>query len=183
MTKFLKFFYCVLFLMFFNHFTFAQKAVFINEGKLLNNTYGYKQAVVQMDTLKSQIQKELLLAKELLNAKTLNLLNLYSFEGEVSVEQLQAKLSENDKKKFELLQEENQLLENQAKAKEEEYQQIYKEKVGTILERVNIIVKEYCKKNKIDILYKIDVLQPAIAYYDESKDITNSLVELINKKM
>lgn len=178
----IKFLFVFLFLFVFFD-SFSQKSAFINETKLLKATSGYEVAVAQMDTLKLQMQTELKEAQNVLSNKASNLFKAYSFSNAATTEQIQDKLSETDKKKFELLQEEGQLIEKQAKAKEEEYQQIYKQKVGTILERVNTVVKEYCKKNKIDILYKIDVLQLAIAYYDERKDITNSLVELINKKM
>lgn len=158
----------------------AQETAFIYESKLLKVTPGYAQALEQMDTLKNQMQKELKTAQALLSTKFTNLVEPYNFSSDTNIEQIQAKLSETDKKKFSLLQEENQLLEKQAKAKEEEYQQIYKEKVGTILENVNKVVKEYCKKNKIDILYKIDVLQPAIAYYDESKEVTQELINQLS---
>ena len=157
----------------------AQKIAFINETKLLRATLGYEQAVAHLDTLKLQMQTELREAQNVLSNKVSSLFKAYNFTNAATTEQIQAKLSETDKKKFALLQEENQLLEKQTNAKEEEYQQIYNENVGSILERVNKVVKEYCKKNKIDILYKIDVLRPAIAYYDESKDVTEIVIKLV----
>lgn len=173
-------YYITLVLITVSTFAFAQKTAFINEAKLLKATPGYEQALVQMDTLKSQMQKELQTAQALLATKVNNLLKPYNFANDVTLEQIQAKLSETDKKKFALLQEEGQLLEKQTQAKEEEYQAVYKEKVGTILEKVNQTVKTYCQKNKIEILYKIDVLQNGLAYYDEKNDITQSLIKLIN---
>lgn len=170
----------ILVFLFVNAFVFAQKTSFINETKLLRATSGYEKAVAQMDTLKLQMQAEIKATQTTLATKVNTLFKTYNFSNTDTTEQIQAKLSETDKKKFSLLQEENQLLEKQAKAKEEEYQQIYKEKVGTILENVNKVVKEYCKKNKIDILYKIDVLQPAIAYYDESKEVTQELISQLS---
>jgi Skp family chaperone for outer membrane proteins len=157
----------------------AQKTAFIYESKLLKATPGYEQAIAQMDTLKAQMQKEFQTAQALLNNKVNNLVTPYNFDNETTLEQLQAKLSETDKKKFALLQEESQLLEKQAKAKEEEYQEAYQQKVGTILTKINTTVKDYCKKNKIEILYKLDQLQPAIAYYEENKDITETLIKII----
>lgn len=164
-------------------FVFAQKTAFINESKLLKATPGYEQAIAQMDTLKNQMQQELQTTQALLSTKISNLLKPYNFTTEVSLEEVKAKLSEIDKKKFDLLQEENQLLDKQAKAKEEEYQAAYKEKVGTILEKVNQTVKNYCKKNKIDVLYKMDQLQSAIAYYDESKEVTEIIIKLVNENL
>lgn len=178
--KFLKLY--LLFICFFSFTTTnAQKTAFINEAKLLKATSGYELAVSQMDTLKLQMQTELQEAQNMLSNKVNSLFKSYNFSNSETSEQIQAKLSETDKKKFNLLQEENQLLEKQAKAKEEEYQQIYKDKVGTILDKVNKVVKEYCIKNKIEILYKVDVLQPAIAYYDKSKDVTEAIIVLVKK--
>jgi Skp family chaperone for outer membrane proteins len=120
--------------------SYAQKTAFINEGKLLKAAPGYEQAIAQMDTLKSQMQKELQTAQSLLSTKLNNLVSPYNFTKETTVEQLVDKLSEGDKKKFVLLQEESQLLDKQTKAKEEEYNEAYQNKVGPILIKVNALV-------------------------------------------
>jgi Skp family chaperone for outer membrane proteins len=77
---------------------------------------------------------------------------------------------------MELLLEESQLQGKQAKAKDEEYQALYQHKVGCILDKINTAVKTYCTHNKIEVLYKLDVLQQAVAYYNEKHDITEELI-------
>jgi outer membrane protein len=159
----------------------AQKICFIDESKLLKATLGYEQSIKEMDSIKQVFTQEIKQSKEKLDDKINQLLVPYKFDQDSTLEQIKAKLSETDNKKLELLQEESQLLNKQAVAKEEEYKLLYQQKVGSILEKVNKSVKEYCNKNKIEILYKINVLQQALAYYDESKDVTEAIIVLVKK--
>jgi Skp family chaperone for outer membrane proteins len=157
----------------------SQNIAFVNEKKLLKSIEGYEKAIKETDSIYKNNIEEINNSNNKLNDKVNLLFASYNFTKDVSYEEIMKKLTDTDKKKFELLQEESQLINKQKAIKEADYQSFYQEKVGKILEKSNKIVQEYCKKNKIDALFKIDVLQSALGFYDEKKDITEILLKLI----
>ncbi|MFY7811461.1 MAG: OmpH family outer membrane protein [Flavobacterium sp.] len=176
-TKFC-FFLCLTFVLFKTSIA-AQNTAFINEGKILQVTPGYEKAIKKTDSIYQEFAKEIKEKNIQLSNKTSQLLSAYTIEKEATFEQIIAMLNEVDKQKYELLKEENLLLEKQARAKEQEYNEIYKQKVQVILDAVNKKIQEYCIKNKITLLYKLENIKQSIAYYDEKKDITEGIIKLI----
>lgn len=175
-----KFYSIIVALLIFN-FSFAQKVAFVNETKLLEAVPGYREALAETDEIKKHYSQEIKEAQDKLQIKVQELLKNYKTDDTTTTEQLENMLSEKDNERYALLKEENELLQKQTLIKQKQYNTAYKDKVGTILEKVNKSVKEYCHKNKIEILYKIDVLQQALAYYDESKDVTEAIIVLVKK--
>jgi Skp family chaperone for outer membrane proteins len=161
----------------FASFAIAQKTAFINETKILEATPGYKEAFAKVEELKKTYAQEVKESQNKLQDKVTDLLKNYKIESNATQEQLEALLSATDKEKFDLLKEESKLLEKQIILKEKAFNEIYKEKLGSILEKVNNNVKNYCKNNKIDVLYKLDKLEFALAYFDETKDITSIFIK------
>ncbi|MFZ4928310.1 OmpH family outer membrane protein [Chryseobacterium sp. Mn2064] len=171
-----KFFFTTLIVMLFSAQFVAQKTAFINEAKLLQNLPGYTNAKKETDEISKKFTAEIKEEREALYAKENQLLKSYNLNGQVSAEDLKNKLSEIDKKKYELLGEEAKLFEKKIQAKQDEYSQIYQQKVGSILNKATQEISSYCKKNKIDVLFKIDTMVSAVAYYDKEKDITDLII-------
>lgn len=161
--------------------SYGQKTAFINESKLLEATPGYTKATEEMTELKKNYDKELQEANENLQTKINNLLKNYKITEQTTQEQLEALLSENDKAQFALIKEERELLTKQITLKEKAYAALYQEKVGKILENLNKTIQDYCKRNKIEILYKRDVLSNGIAYIEDKLDITEAVIALVKK--
>jgi Skp family chaperone for outer membrane proteins len=154
----------------------AQNTAFINEALLLKATPGYEQAVQEMESTRVDFQKEIIQSQSLLSAKMNNLLKHYSFEKDATEARIESQLSEHDLKRWLLLKEEGVLLEKQIQAKEEEYQYLFKEKVGSIIDQVNLVLVSYCQRNKIGILHKLDQIQSSVAYFDPKLDITTLVI-------
>jgi Skp family chaperone for outer membrane proteins len=161
--------------------TNAQKTAFINEAKILEKLPGYSIAIKETDSIKKIYVSEIEENSKKLNTKINGLLQSYSFKNTETIEEIKNKLSATDKNKFELYQDEAKLIEKQAKNKNEEYDVLYKSKVAVLLDKVNKSISEYCKQNKIDMLIKLDVLNPALAFYNEKNDVTNQIIALIAK--
>ena len=157
----------------------AQKTAFVNEGKLLAALPGYTYAIKETDSIKKVFENEIVSSKQNLNTKYQTLLAPYKLPENITLEELQVKLSDIDKQKLELYQDEGKLIEKQIKSKQSEFENLYKQKVGKLIERLNDVIKTYCKENKIDVLLKIDILGSSVAYYDESKEVTNALLDRI----
>ena len=154
----------------------AQKTAFISETRILKATPGYEKSAKEMDSLKLQISKEIKSDQDQLKSKLNTLLSSNKLNLEMGMELVKARLSESDKKKLDLLQEEAQLVDKKIKNLQEDYAALYKVKVGLILEKVNTAITTYCKTHKIDILYKLESLNDAMGYMNPSLDITEQIV-------
>lgn len=157
--------------------SYAQKTAFINEAQLLQSTPGYMEAIREMDNIKADFQKEIVQSQTIFIEKVSKLLARYNMDINAGQEAIERVLSEHDLKKWRLLQEENALLVKQIQAKEEEYQFLYSQKAGSIVEKVNAVVTAFCKSKEIALLYKLDQLQTSMAYIDPELDITKELVQ------
>lgn len=159
----------------------AQKTAFINETKLLENLPGYKQALQKTDSINQAFVTEIKKEQEAIGKKEQLLLKPYHTNDKITPAEIKAKFSDIDKKKYELLEQEAALLQKKIDAKQDEYSQLYKQHLGVLLNKANTEINNFCKKNKIDVLLKLDKLSSAIAYYDKEKDITDVIVENLKK--
>jgi Skp family chaperone for outer membrane proteins len=55
----------------------------------------------------------------------------------------------------------------------------YKANVQPILDRVNKAIAIYATKNKIDVVYILEQIRPALAYFDAKKDITTIIIKAL----
>ncbi len=115
----------------------SQNIAFVNEKKLLKSIEGYEKAIKETDSIYKNNIEEINNSNNKLNDKVNLLFASYNFTKDVSYEEIMKKLTDTDKKKFELLQEESQLINKQKAIKEADYQSFYQEKVGKILEKSN----------------------------------------------
>jgi len=153
----------------------AQKTAFISETKILKAAAGYEKSVKEMDSVKVRLSAEVKENQDQLKTKLNTLLSSYKLNAEMSLEEITSRLNDSDKKKLDLLQEEAQLLDKKIKNLQEDYEALYKVKVGVILERINAAISTYCKTHKIDILYKLESLNSAMGYMNPSLDITDQI--------
>jgi Skp family chaperone for outer membrane proteins len=57
----------------------------------------------------------------------------------------------------------------------------YKEKVQPLLDKLNAEVAKYAVKNKLDMVFILEEIAPALAYINKGKDITPALIGLVKK--
>jgi len=170
-----------LFLFVFLMQSFAQKVAFVNEKEILNSIQAYKPAIEYCDSLDQVYSKDIQTQQENIDAKFNSLMDGKEMSAKITLDELKEKLSDVEKMKLEILIQENALLQKYKEAKQSEFDTIYQEKVGVILERVNKVVSDYCKQNKIDALFKLDTINPALAFYNEKTDVSSAIIKLLNK--
>lgn len=160
----------------------AQKTAFINEKALFEVLPGFKEGLKKSDSLKVTFEKEIESDKKRISTEKLLLLSSYGIKDETDLKNIDVKLSEIDKGKFQILMEETKLLDKKIEIKQFEYQSFHYQKVVKPIDDLNQLIQSYCIKNKIDLLLKLDVLSSTIAYYDKKKDISDEIIKLILKK-
>lgn len=153
----------------------AQKTAYIEQTELLKSLNGYEENVKLVDSTKQVYNKEIQDAQKKLNEKIQNLLKNYKVTENDTDETLKAKLSDIDKSKFELYQEENKLIEKSVKNFDLILKGLYNEKIQVLLNKLNKTIETYAKANKIDMVFILENLGSALAYIDKSKNITEEI--------
>ncbi|MFA9289724.1 MAG: OmpH family outer membrane protein [Solirubrobacteraceae bacterium] len=165
------------------NYGYSQKVAFINEQKILNAIPNYENNLKETKVMEEKMINELKQANTLIEEKTNKLLTKNSLNNvkDLKYEELMSKLSKTDKAVLEEIKKENELLQQKIKDKQTEYQAFFKEKLGKDIEKVNVIVKNYCGKNKIDLLLKVDALEKGIAFYEAKKDVSEEIIAAVKK--
>jgi Skp family chaperone for outer membrane proteins len=159
----------------------AQKIAFVNETDVLNSIQGYQSAKEYCDSLNKVYSMDIQSQQETIEAKYNALLLGKKLSPNITIEELKEKMSDIEKMKLEILIQENSLLQKYKESKQSEFDKVYQEKVGVIVERVNKVMADYCKQNKIDALFKIDTISPALAFYNEKTDVSSVIINLLKK--
>lgn len=153
----------------------AQKTAYIEQSTLLKSLNGYEKNSKHVDSIKQVYILEIKNLEKKLNEKVQVLFKNYSVSENDNNESIKAKLSELDKSKFELYQEESKLIEKTTKNHEIFLNGLYNEKVQPLLDKLNKNIETYAKANKIDTVFIIENLGSALAYIDKSKNITEEI--------
>lgn len=153
----------------------AQKTAYIEQTTLLKSLNGYEKNVKYVDSTKQAYTLEIQNSEKKLNEKVQVLLKNYKLSENETNESIKTKLSELDKSKFELYQEESKLIEKSTKNYDLMLQTLFKEKVQPLMDKLNKSIETYAKANKIDTVFIIENFGPALAYIDKSKNITEEI--------
>lgn len=157
----------------------VQKIAFIDETKVLESIPGYNRSLLDLDSIKTVMSNEFNMLRNRNNEKVKNILKNYNVQSTI-YDEIYKMLAPEDKKKMDVLKDEQETLMKSAKLKEDYIKSEYEQKILPFLNNVNRIVKEYCMKRKIVALYKIDKFDSGMAYVDEKVEITKEIINLLN---
>lgn len=159
--------------------TTAQKNAYIEQTELLKSLKGYEENVKLVDSTKKVYSQEIQDVQKKLNEKFQALIKNYNVTDKDTNETLKAKLSEIDKSKFELYQEESKLIEKSTKNYDLMLQTLFNEKVQPLLDKLNKSIENYAKTNKIEMVFILENFGSALAYIDKSKNITEEIKKML----
>ena len=161
--------------------TFAQGNAYIRRDTLLNVLPGYTSKVKSFDSLKTAFSEELKIDQQKLEQKVNALFTSYSPKSNETTAELIARLSPVDASRYALLQKESTLLEDRSKSYNEILQMNYSQNVQPLLAKLNKTIEQYAVKNRLDMVFILEDIAPALAYINKGKDITDSIILLFNK--
>jgi Skp family chaperone for outer membrane proteins len=167
--------YLVVFLA--NGLLFAQKIAYVQETKILYSLKEYQKQVKEIDSLSKQYKNQIAIKTTESNNKFDKLLAGYKFEQNETIESIKSKMKPADVKKLEALQSELAEIDSQGKKHENELSLIYKTKIQPKLDSVNKVIEDYAKKNKIDVIYKLENIGSALAYVNKKLEITDEIIK------
>jgi Skp family chaperone for outer membrane proteins len=160
---------------------FAQGNAYIRRDTLLTVLPGYTLKVSSFDSLKTAFSEELKIEQQKLEQKVNALFTSYSPKSNETTDVLIARLSQADASRYALLQKESVLLEERSKSYNEILQMNYSQNVQPLLTKLNKTIEQYAVKNKLDMVFILEDIAPALAYVNKGKDITGAVILLVTK--
>ena len=80
-------------------------------------------------------------------------------------------------------QDKDKLLETRIKSYNKQLEQQYQQNIEPYNKAVNNALESYAKKNKIDYIWYMEAIKQQLGYVNKSKDITQVIVEMVNKEL
>lgn len=159
----------------------AQNA-YIQKETVLLAIPTYEVKLKNVSQQQQQYSNEIKQDRTNLQKKVNSLAGPYNPQAQEAFSQLKKRMKPTDTLKLNLLIEEDKAL---AK-KEETYNAIIKEeyqnKIQPLLDKLNIIIDQYATKQKLDAIYVLEQIQPAIVYINPKRIITNDIIEIVKKE-
>lgn len=161
----------------------AQNQAHVYKDSLLLAASGYIQHKASIDSLQTAFSQELQNNKAALEERYVALTKSYAPKEQETIEQLKTRMSSIDAEKLHLLQEEDKLLDTRIKSYNAQLEQQYNRDIKPILETIDLQIANYAKKHKIDYVFIMEEMAKSLAYINKGKDITNTIIELVNKSL
>uniref|UniRef100_A0A0P5ZRA6 Uncharacterized protein n=1 Tax=Daphnia magna TaxID=35525 RepID=A0A0P5ZRA6_9CRUS len=169
----------LLILLFCSTFVGAQNVAFVSQDSILASIPQFKENMTRIDELTKGYQEEIKIAKEKITENIQKLLANYNVVQTETIEDVKKRMSSKDISNFDLLLEEDKFIEKKAKNYETLLESDYNATVKPILDKINTTIATYAKKNKIEVVYILEQIKPALAYVDSKKYITTQIIKAL----
>lgn len=165
----------------FTSFIYAQNVSYVHLDSIFSALPNYKSNVMKIDSIGKEYQKEIKSTKEQWETKLNTLLKPYNVKQNEDINQIKARMSTIDTSKLSILIDEDKLISKRAQNYDLMLKTMYDSDVQPLVKKVTMTIEQYAKLNKIDVVYVIEQLSPAIAYIDKRKNITKKIIEKVIK--
>jgi Skp family chaperone for outer membrane proteins len=168
-------------LLVFTSFFYAQNISYVHLDSIFSALPNYKSNVVKIDSISKEYQKEIKTAKEQWESKFNSLLKPYDVKQNEDFALLKARMTSVDTSRLSILIDEDKLITKRAQNYDLMLKTMYDNDVQPLITKVSKTIEDYAKLNKIDVVYVIEQLNPAVAYIDRRKNITKKIIAKISK--
>lgn len=161
---------------------FAQSNfAYIYRDSVLMATPKYVDNIKKIDSLQKTYAKEIKDTQEQLNGKLGALLKGYNVKENENIDQIKSRMTAVDTTSLSLLMQEDKMMQTKAKSYDNLVNFAFQKDVQPLLDKVNKAIEKYAVTNKIDMVYMMEDIQPAVAYINRKKNITKIIIEAVKK--
>jgi Skp family chaperone for outer membrane proteins len=139
----------------------------------------YENNIKKADSLKKNFEAEFKISNDAFGTKLNEILKKYNVKENETIETIEARMSELDKAKLDVLKKEEELLRKTEENYNLQLNEFYKNNIQNLLDKLNVEIEKYAKTNKIDAVYIYENLRTALAYIEAKKDITAEIIKRI----
>ena len=160
-----------------------QSHCFIYKDSIYPKLYGYSAKLSAWDTTRQAYSQEVDNLRKEINNKYRLLLEPYQLTQSATKEQLNARLNDSDKVRYNLIVEEEDLLELRIKTYNSLLQKQYDMDIKPYIEKVDKALEQFALSNRVDFIWVMEELKYGLAYFNKSKDVSKIIVEMVNSNL
>lgn len=161
---------------------YSQNVVYIYSDSILLSIPEYQQKVVMLDSLKNVFQAEIKASQSAMQIQYSDLLKPYSPKADEGIESIKKRMTAMDTLRLIILFEDNAKLQDKILKLDSMLAKLYMQEIQPILEKVNALVSEYAKANKVSMVFAVEPLKPALIYLDPKSNITDLIIRKLKVK-
>ena len=154
----------------------AQNAAYINRDSVLISIPEYVNKLNNLEKSKEDFIKEIKENDASLEQKFKDLLGSYNLQQNEDLNSIKSRMKSSDTIRLNILLNEEKTL----KAKEKSYNNLlvdeYQKDIQPILNKIDNAISNYAIKNKIDFIYDINTMSPALVYVNRKKNVTKQII-------
>lgn len=166
-------------LCFISFVSFSQNFAYIKQVEVLKALPNYEKNIIKADSLKKSFEADFKKSNEAFGNKLSDLLKKYNVQENETIDLIEARMSDLDKAKLDVLKKEEELLKKTEENYNLQLNDFYKNNIQNLLDKLNNEIEKYAKANKIDAVYIYENLRPALAFIETKKDITTEIIKRI----
>lgn len=157
----------------------AQNVAYVSRDSITKSIPGYAEKNKKVNDLIKTYQEEIKAKRDALNQRVAALLQPYNVKTDETQEQLLARMSPKDTTSVGLMRKEEAVIKSTEELYNAKVNELYAREVKPIEDKIRAAFKSYAVKNKLDIIYFIEDLSPALAYINTRKNVTASVLKEI----
>ena len=154
----------------------AQNTVYVNRDSILVSVQEYTIKLNSIEKMKEAYALEIKESNNNLTQKFNDLLSSYNIQQNEDVNSIKSRMKSSDTIRLNILLNEEKSL----NAKEKSYHDLlvseYQKDVQPILNKIDNAISNYAIKNKIDFIYDINTMSPALVYVNRKKNVTKQII-------
>lgn len=161
----------------------AQNIAYVNRDSILLAVPKYAENLKSFSDKKDEYTQEITNEREVLNTKLNELVKPYNRTANEDLVSLKKRMNAQDTIKLGIIEDSSKSLIKKEQSYNNLLSSSYKETIVPILVKVDNVISEFSKSRKIDAIYDITQIAPALVYMNKSKNITKDLVKEIQLKI
>jgi Skp family chaperone for outer membrane proteins len=168
-------------ILFFTTTTYAQIA-YVSIDSVYAVVPNYKEKLQRLKETATTYREEIAKSRKLNQEKLNQLVGPYNAQTNEAFDKIKLRMKDTDALQLDLLIDED----NAVTKKEEYYNKIiqleYDKEIKPKVEMVNLVISNYAKSKKLDAIYILEQLKPALQYLNPEKNITQAIIAAIKKE-
>jgi Skp family chaperone for outer membrane proteins len=157
----------------------AQSTAYIYRDSVYMAVPGLMNKMKEIDSIKTLYTAEIKQGQDNLQAKLNTLITSYQPKEGENINLLKKRMSAADTLQLNLLTEEDKMQQLKIKSYESMIQARYQHEIVPVLNKVNAAVESYALRNKLDFIFIMEQITPALMYMNKSKNVTADIIKLV----
>jgi Skp family chaperone for outer membrane proteins len=160
----------------------GQNLAYVYADSILQSVPDYGKNMVKVDSIRQAMKNELESSQASLQQKYDKLIKPYVAKETESLAALKKRMTPVDTLSLNLIVGEDKQLQTKKQTYDRILQTTFNKDIQPVLDKVNNLISNYARENKITMVLVVEQMRPALAYIDPKQNITKVIIRKLKEK-